>query len=265
MKKKDPGNTTEDNSIYFLQSAERMLDVLQCFTPDKTDLSLAELSNLTSINKTTLLRILHSLAKRNIISTNDSLKTYSLGIGILSLYNAVSWTSRMEEICLHNMRALRDKTGETVSLYRMEGYKKYCVICVDSLYALRRVIKAGESYPLYVNATGRSLMAQMEDEELSQYLKEEKLVKLTEKTVIQKTKLLEIIKETRAKGYCISREETHEGVCAIAAPLPAPSIFGKYSIALVIPTIRFKESNIKTLVEELKKCCHQIELKIYIK
>lgn len=263
MKKSNQGNKGDDKNIYSLQSAERILDVLQCFTSDRTDLSLAEISALTSINKTTLFRILHTLARRDFIAFNDFNKTYSLGAGILTLYNAVSWASRMEEICLPQMRFLRDKTGETITLYRMDGYKKYCVLCVESLYPLRRVIRAGESFPLYVNATGRSLLSQMDDEELARYLKEEKLIKYTESTVTQKTKILELVKETRNTGYCISIGESHEGVCAIAAPLPVPAVFGRYSMALVIPTIRYKKSSVQSWVRDLKDTCSKITSKIF--
>lgn len=246
-------------NIYYLQSAERLLDVLECFTPENTELSLAELHKKTSINKTTLIRILNSLANRQMIAVKPSLKTYSLGVGILKLYRAVSWAYRMEEVCTHHMRLLRDRIGETVALYRMEGYRKVCVICLDSLYALRNVIKAGESYPLYVNAPGRALMAQMSDEELSLYMKNEQFVKLTSRTETNKARLVQIVEEAKERGYCISREESYDGVCAIAAPLRLPAVYGRHSLALVVPTIRFKDSEVNGWAGQLLNCCESIE------
>ena len=65
---------------YLLSSLERVLDVIECFTHERQELSLAEVTRLTGQNHTSLKRILFTLTNRNYLSQVKETKKYRLGI-----------------------------------------------------------------------------------------------------------------------------------------------------------------------------------------
>jgi DNA-binding IclR family transcriptional regulator len=72
---------------------------------------------------------------------------------------------------------------------------------------------------LHARALGKAVLANLESEELTAFLKSLKLTKLTPKTITKKKDLLNDLKATRNRGYSINNEEYFLGMIFIGAPL----------------------------------------------
>lgn len=74
---------------------------------------------------------------------------------------------------------------------------------------------------------------------------------LTDKTVKTLPQLLTLINEVRKTGISYDRGETLEGISTMAVALD--TLFGRFSVSLLVPTARFQK-NEEAYREEMLKC-----------
>ena len=77
----------------------------------------------------------------------------------------------------------------------------------------------GPRLPGYCSASGRTILAHMEPEEVSEYLYRTELLYHTPYTITDPDQLLREIEQTRKRGYGIDREELIPGIAALAVPI----------------------------------------------
>lgn len=69
-----------EKSVYRVQSLERALDILNCFTFQNREMSLSEVVKLTKLNKTTAKRLISNLTYRGYLQQDLNTKRYQLGL-----------------------------------------------------------------------------------------------------------------------------------------------------------------------------------------
>ena len=67
------------------QAALRALKLLKLFTLEKPELTLAQISAMSELNKTTTHRLLRALQSESLIERNTATSTYRLGAGLMAL------------------------------------------------------------------------------------------------------------------------------------------------------------------------------------
>jgi len=139
-------------------AVDRALSVLSAFRAGDKALSVTELADRTRLYKSTVLRLLASLAHGGLIrKTTDGL--WSLGPEISRLAAVYTASFSLEDMVLPVMQQLVAKTGESVALHIKQGEQRLCLFRVDSPQLLRDHVKAGDVLPLDRGAGGRVLMA----------------------------------------------------------------------------------------------------------
>lgn len=139
-------------------AVDRALSILSAFRAGDKALSVTELADRTRLYKSTVLRLLASLAHGGLIrKTTDGL--WSLGPEISRLAAVYTASFSLEDVVLPVMQQLVAKTGESVALHIKQGEQRLCLFRVDSPQLLRDHVKAGDVLPLDRGAGGRVLMA----------------------------------------------------------------------------------------------------------
>jgi DNA-binding IclR family transcriptional regulator len=121
------------------------------------------------------------------------------------------------EIVKPVLEGLRDLTGETVALFRVEATFRVCVAMAETRHALRREMHVGKILPLHAGSAGRVLMAwnpEVEEAALSAGLE-----RFTEHTITDPDRLRTDVDQTRRDGYAITSDERDEGATGLAAPI----------------------------------------------
>ena len=123
MNTKTPSNSGDK---YRLSSLERVFDVLECFSDDNRNLSLAELTKLTGLNHTSLKRIVFTLTQRNYLRQDETTRKYQLGMKLLEfgglVYKSISLRSATDSL----LSELSNETGLTVLLGNLlDGFLTY--------------------------------------------------------------------------------------------------------------------------------------------
>lgn len=139
-------------------AVDRALSVLSAFRSGDKALSVTELAERTRLYKSTVLRLLASLAHGGLMrKTTEGL--WSLGPEVSRLAAIYTASFSLEDVVLPVMRQLVAKTGESVALHIQQGEQRLCLFRVDSPQLLRDHVKAGDVLPLDRGAGGRVLMA----------------------------------------------------------------------------------------------------------
>jgi len=141
-----------------VQSVDRALTVLSAFRKGDTTLTLAELAARTGLVKSTTLRLLASLQNFGLIERQEN-GSFAIGLEIARLNEVFTASFSIEQVVVPVMRALAQKTGESVAFHVRQGDRRLCLYRVESQHPLREHGNAGDLLPLDRGSGGRVLLA----------------------------------------------------------------------------------------------------------
>jgi len=193
-----------------VEAVDRALKILDCFSADTQEISLAELARRTDFYKSTILRLIVSLERFGLIVRGETGR-YRLGPATWRLGSCYRQSFDLAEILRPELKTLCEATNETASFYILEGDSRICLYRIEPERAIRHSIVEGESMPLKHGASGRVLLAYSENPD---------------------GRASDIL----AKGYTVSLGERDPEVAAVSVPLIAKSgrLVGALSVSGLI-------------------------------
>ena len=210
----EEGGSTRD----LVGSLLRGLRLLECFTPQRPELTLAQLVKASGYSKTATHRLLGTLVHAGWVERTGtgsfrlSLKAFQ--VGSIAVDNL---DVRREAGPI--MSALAAETGDGVYLVVADGERAVCLERLDGGEGARvSVLNVGGSQPLHLGAGPRALLAFREEELLPGVLRAG-LEKGTALSLSDPEALAADLAETRRRGYAISRGDVTSGVGALGAPV----------------------------------------------
>ncbi|HMN81347.1 MAG TPA: IclR family transcriptional regulator [Burkholderiaceae bacterium] len=139
-------------------AVDRAVSLLAAFKAGDKALTITELADRTRLYKSTVLRLLASLAHGRLVQrTADG--HWSLGPEVARLAAIHSASFSLEDIVMPEMRALMQRTRESVAFHVRQADQRLVLFRVDSPQLLRDHVRAGDLLPLNRGAGGRVLMA----------------------------------------------------------------------------------------------------------
>jgi len=151
--------------------------------------------------------------------------------------------------------SIRDRLNETCTFFIKRDGQIVALASAMSSQALQYSVREGHMAPMHAFAAGKALLAQMSDTKLEKWLKQAKLEKFTERTIVDAADLMREILAIREKGFARTAEEWTVGITAIARAITSEGkTVGALSIA--VPLARFtaeKERQIKYELEQAQK------------
>ena len=139
-------------------AVDRAVSLLRAFGAGDTSLSVTELASRTRLYKSTVLRLLASLAHGGLLQKTPQ-GQWALGPEIARLASLYTASFSLEDTVMPTMKALVAKTGESVAFHVQQGQQRLCLFRIDSPQLLRDHVRAGDVLPLDRGAGGRVLMA----------------------------------------------------------------------------------------------------------
>lgn len=213
MKKKGKGAT------YFVQSLDRALDILDCFTFNQKELTQNEIVQKTALNRTTAMRLLSHLVSRGYLKYNDLNRHYQLGNKNLELGGIALASISLRAVAAPCLTQLRNEIGHTILLaVRIEDDLVY-VDKRDGKGVMVTTSEIGRRRPLHFGMLGMILMAYLPIAEQERLLEEQPLVAYTPKSITDRGVFLSELMKIRESGYYIGKEDVFEGVGGISAPV----------------------------------------------
>ena len=196
-----------------VRAVERALDVLLCFA-EGGELGLTEIAGKTGLHKSTAHRLLGTLEEKGFVARDPATEKYRLGLRILELAAHLATPDDPGAVLLGEMVKLRDRLGETISLYVRDGCERVRIQAVQSAQAIRRVAPVGARLPLYVGASSKVLLAYADPAVRAEVLSDPSWP-----ASLDRDAYLRQLDEIAKAGYATSFEEREPGAAAMAAPI----------------------------------------------
>lgn len=201
------------NETETVQSVERAIELLYCFTTRTPELSLNAIVKRTGLNRTTVFRLLSSLMKKELINKNEAMNTYRLGLPFIHFAQIVTENLDLRKMALPIMNELNEITKETISLNIIQGSSRICIEKLEGKEDIRQFINLGIPYPLYKGASGKLLLAFSKNELIEEVIEGSGLTK-NETAELKKDLLL-----FQEQGFAFSMHERIIGAFAISTPI----------------------------------------------
>jgi IclR family acetate operon transcriptional repressor len=142
-----------------------------------------------------------------------------LGARVLEFSHAYLRQLDVVSVARPFLAAARDRVDETVVLVVRSGDTWAPIISIEATRPIRRVMRPGETTPLYASGAGKLLLAAESDDEIEAYLGRTRLEPFSSTTVVDPAALRAQIAEIRACGYSCSVNERGAGGVGVSAPI----------------------------------------------
>ncbi|MBR0799337.1 IclR family transcriptional regulator [Bradyrhizobium jicamae] len=220
-----------------VRAVDRAIAILQCFTPDQPALSVIEIQKRVGLSRPTLYRLLQTLAQRDLIQAEGDPQRFRLSHGVMKLSHV--WLKGLDVVTIARpvVEGLREATGETAALFRVQEDRGICILECESRHVLSISRGVGDSLSLTQGSTGKAMLAFMDPARQAELLS-------TVKKGGERAQLEEALGFARRHGYATSHGEIFAGAVAVSAPCfdHRGSVVG--SVGLYGPSARIDEQKL---------------------
>lgn len=234
----------------YIQSIQRAVAILRSFTETEPELSVMDISRRLNLHKSTVSRMLSTLAHEGLVEQNPETGKYRLGLGLIGLAGVALGRLNARAAAQPYLTELVDATQETVNVTVVDGRECVNIERAFSPRPIRYMGWIGRRTPLYCTASGKVLLAFMPPAERDARLPQT-LTGYTDKTITTRSGLEQSLAEVCRNGYAIVHEEYEEGFSSIAAPIynHRAEVIG--TIAISGPTYRLNEGKLAAFAAPL--------------
>ncbi|MDL5053634.1 IclR family transcriptional regulator [Oscillatoria laete-virens NRMC-F 0139] len=203
-----------------IQSLDRGLELLghMAREPDRK-YQLVELAEHIGVDRSSAHRMLTTLMKHRLVLQDKDERGYGLGLGIYHLATALEKQLKLPDIINPYLRRLVGLSGETAHTVVRNGCHAVFVDSESAVEVISIYHKLGHVDELHSTAVGKSLLCQMNEDDLRELFGKTRLTRHTPRTIDSCQKLAEELALVRQRGYATDVEERVEGVWCIAAPI----------------------------------------------
>ena len=245
-----------------IQTLERMVSILDCFSLDKPALGVREVARKTTLSPSTTGRIMAYMKEMGILNQDPETHLYMMGSKVLAWAGIYMVTNDVRTVALPVMVRLQEQTRETISLYILEGSERVCVERLESPETVRIVARVGRRIPLYAGSAGKVFLAFMPENRREMILEDIELIPMTEETITDMDALRKNLNQIREKGYAVSRGEWIIDASGTAAPIFDQRGLITAAISISGPGQRFTDEKIKEMADLLVKETAQISFEL---
>jgi DNA-binding IclR family transcriptional regulator len=205
-------------SVRHVEAVLKAMDILDCFQVQPT-LSLKQISQMTGLNKSRIIRLCGSLAAKGVIAVDSETHKYKLGVKILSLSRVYEQSNTLISLARPILRDLAQRSGESATLFVPDGCDRLCLAREEGTHSIRFNIVEGQRLPIHAGAGGKVLLAFGSSDLREKILQKTSLRKLTRNTITDPQGFRQEIKAIRQQGFAFSSGERDSEVAALAAPI----------------------------------------------
>lgn len=156
------------------------------------------------------------------------------------------------------MHKLFEATGETVALFVRSGNLQVALDVMASRQPLRYAVEMGSVFPVTRGAAGKACMAWLGEEEINWILEDKALANER----VNRSRLLQELADTRARGFAISFGERIVGAAAAAVPVLGSDGSVSAVIAVTGPASRCPKPRLAQFGEQVRSELTKVGVKV---
>ena len=243
-------------------AVDRLVSVLDSFSPERSTWSLAELSAHLGLPKSTLHRFLVSLETHDIVRRNPGDKLWQPGYRLLYWGELAEQATGLIQVTRPLMEELAEATGEMIVLTVYSDHEVICLEKIDARHPVRLELEVGARRPAHAGASSKILTAFLPEEEVQAIIRDRGLPRLCTNTITDPDELTAELAKTRAQGYAQSIEETDPGAWGIATPIFKRGQVVVGSLGVAGPIQRYSDGLAQHYVALCREACHTVSMQL---
>ncbi|MFZ0491789.1 MAG: IclR family transcriptional regulator [Acidimicrobiia bacterium] len=246
-----------------IESVQRVAQVMRLFIEMNHDqgLSVTETAKRLNVAKSTVSRLLATLASEGVVMVDPETRRYHVGVlafQVGSKLKAVRMASAVRPL----VHGLAESTGHTAQIGTLHHTKVLYLVVAESETRLRVVAAPGDLRDAHTSAMGKAILAGLPDAELDDLIRalagrDGTLPRTGPATITDPEVLRKELKRTASRGYSISRGEGATGVSAIGVCVPGPLPIS-LAVSIAFPSGVDLDEDGEALVEEVRAAAHRI-------
>lgn len=233
--------------IYSSQVLDRVVRILECFGPERTDLRLVEIAEVTGLHKSTLYRLLEAMRAHRLLGFDAESGRYHPGLKLFEIGSLAAGRFHLERHAHPTLEHLATVSGETAHLCVLDGSEVIYIAKVECTRTLRIPSAVGQRNPAYCTGVGKAILAFLSPQQIESHISSTPLKAFTRKTITSASELKANLRQIAARGYAIDDQEREEGVRCVAAPVRDHTGAVVAAISIAGPATRVTKERIAEL------------------
>jgi DNA-binding IclR family transcriptional regulator len=234
----------------------KSLDLLECLANSEKPLTAPQIAKRCGVSRPTAYRLLATLQSRGYVTNKEH--AYSLGTKILSLGRVILESMDLANEAYPYLRHLNQISGETTYVSILDDSEILYINKVESSQQIRTNCTIGTRNPLYCTSMGKSILAFLPDEERDALLNQVELRPFTEKTIVDKALLLEMLDMVRQHGYAVDDCEIEDNVNCLGAPIFNHMGYPFAAMSISGPSFRMSPEKIAEFIPHLLEATQRL-------
>lgn len=205
-----------------IQSLSRAFAIIDCFDDEHKELTLNEISTIVELNINTTRGLVQTLLHYNYLSFDEEERNYRLGSVFLEKAEIAQYdyTENIIDMIRGDLQRIADKYSVTSRFHSVENIKITTLMERSpsrSRYTLS--IHLQTDFPLYASASGKLILANLNDSHREDILNKTRWEKYGSDTILDREVLEEQLEEIAENDVSIEKNELGDGYSSVAIPV----------------------------------------------
>jgi IclR family acetate operon transcriptional repressor len=233
-------------------AVQRAIAILNELADARAELGTNEIARRTSINVSTISRILATLTSGGLVEHVAATGRYRLGVGVIRLASAAGERLDIRSLARPHLAELASHTQETATLSVPGGREAITLDYVQSPLSVRSVAEVGRASAAHATAVGKVFLA------YGGTVPDGPLPAFTERTIVDHDVLRADVARVGERGWGQALGEREDDLNAVAVPVLDPAGRLVAILGLQGPAVRFSPRVMRSAVELLMERAERI-------
>jgi IclR family transcriptional regulator, KDG regulon repressor len=242
---------------YLLSSVKNSLRILNSFTIEEPEKRVIDLANELQLGKSTISRLLSTLASEGFVTKDSETQKYRLGLRILTLNSIVTSNLEINREARPILRNLVNETGEAAHIAVLENHEVVYLEQIECSHPVRILSYVGRRNPVHCTSSGKVLYA-FQDKAAIDKLLRGNLEAYTPYTITDPVILRNELTEIKQAEFSYSDCEYLQDVVSFAAPIRDYTRKVIAAVSLVGPKHRIQKHQHAAIKNKVIKVAKEI-------
>ncbi|NQX11192.1 IclR family transcriptional regulator [Microbacteriaceae bacterium VKM Ac-2855] len=234
-------------------STERLVRILDTFSPTRTAQTAAEIGRRSGLPRSTVHRIVNELVSSGLLERDDD-RRVRVGMRLWELATRSSHALRLRQAALPFMERVQARIREHTQLAILEQDEALFLERLSSPESGANVMRAAGRLPLHASSSGLVLLA-FGTPELQERVLSSRLSPLTRATLSDPVEVRRKLAEVRALGHAVAPGYIEDVSTGVAVPVRDETGRVIAALSVVLP----RDAELDFAVVELKRAARDIE------
>ena len=239
-----------------LSSVKNALRILRSFSLNEPEKKVSSLAEELGLGKSTVSRLLATLASEGFVIKDQTTRTYGLGLSILNLNTVLTSKIEVNRESLPILQQLVDSLSETAHIATLAGTDVVYLNRIDCRQPVSILSHIGRRNPVHCTSSGKVLLAYQSKTVISQFI-ERGLERYSAYTITDPDEFRAVLQTIRANEYATSSSEIREGTASVAAPIRDYTGRVVYAVTVVGPARRLNVQS-AAVINKVKEAARDI-------